>query len=77
MNAHNTGRGGLADAPFSFRTGKDGSVFISWRGTRAAVLAGKQAASFLARVADLDVDGQQLAMAKVTGNFKRGNERSR
>ncbi|MCU0303563.1 MAG: hypothetical protein MUC56_05860 [Thermoanaerobaculales bacterium] len=77
MGADDDGRGGLADPPFSYRTGKDGEVFISWRGRRAAVLGGRRAASFLARVAGLDAAGQQLAMAKVTGNFKRGNERSR
>lgn len=32
------------------------------------------AQSFLQRVSRLDAVGQQLAMARVTGNFKRGNE---
>ena len=73
----NNGRGGLEDAPFSFRAGKDGKVFITWRGQQAAVLAGRQADSFLSRVSRLDSQGQQLAMAKVTGNFKRGNEHSK
>lgn len=38
------------------------------------VLKGGKAESFLRRVAGLDAAGQQLVMAKVTGNFKRGNE---
>jgi len=76
MSADKNSRGGLDDAPFSYRVGKDGTVFVSWRGRRAAVLGGRQAASFLSRMAGLDVRGQQLTMAKVTGNFKRGNERA-
>ena len=39
------------------------------------VLKGAKALSFLQRVAGLDDAGQQLVMAKATGNFKRGNER--
>jgi hypothetical protein len=50
-------------------------VFISWRGRPVLVLKGDQARSFLERVAHLDDAGRQLAMARATGNFKRGNER--
>jgi hypothetical protein len=69
------GRGGLEDAPFSYREGGSGKVFISWRGRPVLVLKGDQARSFLERVAHLDDAGRQLAMARATGNFKRGNER--
>ena len=71
------GRGGLDDMPFSFRESKDGTVSISWRGQQAAVLKGRKASSFLSRLERLDAQGQQLEMAKVTGNFKRGNERAK
>ena len=74
MCANHRNRGGLEDAPFSYHAGKDGKVFISWRGQRAAVLGGQKATAFLSRIAGLDGASQQLAMAKVTGNFKRGNE---
>jgi hypothetical protein len=77
MSSSNNNRGGLDDAPFSYRAANNGKVFISWRGQRAATLAGRQAAAFLSRVSSLDVSGQQLAMAKITGNFKRGNEHSK
>lgn len=69
-----TGRGGLQDAPFSYVGGGDGKVLISWRGRQVMVLKGSKAAAFLRRVAGLDDAGQQLVMAKTTGNFKRGNE---
>ena len=67
-------RGGLDDAPFSYSDRGNGKVFISWRGRQVKILRGNKAVSFLHRVAGLDSSDQQLAMAKVTGNFKRGNE---
>ena len=70
-------RGGLEDHPFTFREGKDGRVFIAWRGRQVMILAGAQAASFLKRTKGLDDPQRQLAMAKITGNFKRGNEKGR
>jgi hypothetical protein len=60
---------------FSFRVYKDGTVHIAFRGKVVTTLAGKEAARFLARVDGADTDQAQLAMAKATGNFKRGNER--
>jgi len=50
-------------------------VFISWRGNQVMVLKGDGAASFMRRTVDLDAEGQQRAMAKISGNFKRGKER--
>jgi len=65
----------LESEPFSYRETKDGRVMIEWEGRRARVLTGAQAARFLAAVANADRERQQLEMARVTGNFKRGNER--
>jgi len=66
-------RGGLEDAPFSYRQSKDGRIMISWRGHQALILKGRRAAAFLSRLDGLDPAGRQLAMAKITGNFKRDN----
>ncbi|HEU4325953.1 MAG TPA: hypothetical protein VFS21_22625 [Roseiflexaceae bacterium] len=60
---------------FAYRTSKDGKVFISWHGRTVTTLAGPAAQRFLARVAAGDDAAAQLEMARVTGNFKRGNER--
>ena len=60
---------------FSFRTTKDGRVFISWQGRQVVILKGKQAQRFAAQSQGLDAEGMQLLMARMTGNFKRGNER--
>lgn len=63
------------ERPFTFRATKDGRIFIAWRGRDAASLKGREAAKFLAAVEGAGPDAQQLLMARVTGNFKRGNER--
>lgn len=70
-------RGGLEDQPFSLREGKDGRILISWRGQQVMILSGARAASFMSRLHGVDEEGRQLAMAKITGNFKRGNEKKR
>lgn len=60
---------------FSYRTGKDGKVFINWYGKQVMILKGKQAQKFMGKVENLEGKEAQLVMAKTTGNFKRGNER--
>lgn len=52
---------------------KSGDIVISHHGREVTTLRGSAAADFLADGAG-DVDAQQL-MARVTGNYKRGNER--
>ena len=69
-------RNRLDDDVFSYRETKDGAVQISWYGKRVMTLKGPQARKFLAKIVDLDGKQAQLAMAKITGNFKRGNERA-
>jgi hypothetical protein len=69
-------RGVLENDPFSYRTTKNGTVFISWRGKSVTTLQGKAAMAFLAKIEGLDSHAAQLVMAKATGHFKHGNERS-
>jgi hypothetical protein len=69
-----TGRGGLEDSPFAYQAGKDGRVVVSWRGKPVATLKAARAERFLRRLSGMDDMQRQLEMAKVTGNFKRGNE---
>lgn len=61
------------DEVFSYHASKD-KVFIYWYGKRVTILRGKKAQKFIAKTTSLDHREAQLAMAKVTGNFKRGNE---
>jgi hypothetical protein len=62
---------------FSWAATKDGRVRISWQGRVVTTLAGERAARFLDQVEHADEEAEQLLLARVTGNFKRGNERSR
>lgn len=52
---------------------RGGEVVITHHGRRATVLRGDAAARFLDDV--VDGDDQEL-MARVTGNYRRGNERT-
>ena len=62
------------DLGFSFRSSR-GECLILHRGSRATTLRGKKAADFETEIADMTfAEGQQL-MARLTGNYKRGNER--
>ena len=60
---------------FAWQATKDGRVRISRRGRVVTTLTGARAARFLHEVEGADEPAAQLLMARVTGNFKRGNER--
>ena len=68
-------RGKLGDKPFSYQTSKDGKVFLFYKGKRVKILKGSEAERFSAAVAGASETEAQRLMAKLTGNFKRGNER--
>jgi len=65
---------GQDDLGFSFRQTGDAYV-IFHRGKKAATLRGQKAAKFASDVADRTFAEQQHLMARLTGNYKRGNER--
>jgi hypothetical protein len=58
---------------FTFRVAKDGSVQITHHGRPATTLRGRAAADFLEAV---EAGDDQELMARVTGNYRRGNERT-
>jgi len=68
-------RGILDDIVFSYRVAKDNKVFISYYGKQIAVLSGRKASEFISKIEGSEHKEAQLIMAKVTGNFKRGNEK--
>jgi hypothetical protein len=55
---------------------RDRKVFIHWRGKQVRTLAGPAAEKFIAQVGKASAGQAQLLMARLTGNFKRGNERT-
>lgn len=63
------------DLGFAYQRGRDGEVAISRQGRVVTTLRGRAAQDFLADVEGTPADAQQQAMARVTGNYKRGNER--
>ena len=68
-------RGKLSGDVFTYRITKDKKVFISWHGKLVTTLSGGKAERFMDDIEGVDGKEAQLIMAKVTGNFKRGNER--
>ncbi|WP_313560049.1 hypothetical protein [Ruminiclostridium cellobioparum] len=69
-------RNKLKEEIFSYRVSKDNKVFISWHGKQIMILKGKEGEKFLSKVSKADRMEAQLIMAKITGNFKRGNEKT-
>lgn len=66
----------LEQEPFSYHLNKENTVVtIYWNDMQATILRGCSAQKFLTKITHLDRQEAQLLMAKVTGNFKRGNER--
>ncbi|OLF07812.1 hypothetical protein BLA60_26185 [Actinophytocola xinjiangensis] len=66
---------GLEDDPFDWRATKNGQVLVS-RGNRVVTtIRGKAAAALLGRLERADDETAQQLLARVTGNYKRGNER--
>jgi hypothetical protein len=68
-------RNKLKEEVFSYRVSKDNKVFIFWNGKEVMILKGKESEKFLLKVSKADTMEAQLIMAKITGNFKRGNEK--
>lgn len=69
--------GGVAQPTgFSYVVRKSGDVVVTHHGVRAAVLRGRAAERFLTQVEAGDSHAAQEVMARVTGNYKRGNERT-
>jgi hypothetical protein len=63
------------DLGFTCRKRKTGEVEILHHGRLASTLRGRDASDFLQELGEQGhADSQQL-MARITGNFKRGNER--
>lgn len=77
MNDNNVDKRNILDEePFSYKVTKDNKVFIYWKGKQVSILKGKESEQFLVKIKNKDIKEIQLVMAKITGNFKRGNEKN-
>lgn len=66
---------GLEDDPFDYRVTKSGLVLVSRGGRTVTTVGGKNAERLLRRLGKGEEQDQQ-ELARVTGNYKRGNERT-
>jgi hypothetical protein len=64
------------DLGFVYRVRKSGEVELLHQGRLASTLRGPDALDFLAEVEASDFSGGQQLMARLTGNYKHGNERT-
>lgn len=65
----------MTDLGFTHRRRKNGDLEILHHGRLASTLRGTDADDFLAELEQGSADDAQQLMARVTGNYKRGNER--
>lgn len=65
----------LEGEPFSYKVVKDYKVFIYWKGNLVSKLKGEESERFLSKIQGVNNLESQLIMAKITGNFKHGNEK--
>lgn len=68
--------GGDADLGFRYRRRKSGDLEVLHHGRLAATLRGPDAAEFQAELLRCGDAEQQQLMARLTGNYKHGNERT-
>ena len=66
---------GLGDYPFSFKLGKEEKVMIYYYDKQVKVISGKKSKTLIEKLEWANEDEEQMILAKITGNFKRGNER--
>ncbi len=64
------------DLGFTFKELKNGDVVVAHRGKQATTLRKDKAVWFLEEMNDLPFEAQQQEMARLTGNYRRGNERT-
>ncbi|EJR42642.1 hypothetical protein [Bacillus mycoides] len=69
-------RNRLDDMMFHYRVTKNNIVLIEYYGKQIIFLKGNDAEKFLNKINRASNEKEkQLIIAKITGNFKRGNER--
>ncbi|MFP3413830.1 hypothetical protein SB773_19895 [Bacillus sp. SIMBA_074] len=69
-------RNRLDDMMFHYRVTKNNIVLVEYYRKQIMILKGNDAEKFLNKINRTSNEKEkQLIMAKITGNFKRGNER--
>ena len=67
----------LSEEPFAYQITKKGTVVIDYEGKQIKIVKDREAERLIARIKEVEDDqtAVQLLLAKITGNFKRGNEK--
>ena len=70
-------RNRLSEEPFAYQITKNGTVAINYKGKQIKIVKDKDAERLIARIKSVEdnITEVQLLLAKITGNFKRGNEK--
>lgn len=68
-------RGRLVSDPFDYRIAKDGAVVVSRGGRPVTTVGGRDAGRLAAVLQRADDVTTQHVLARITGDYKRGNER--
>ncbi|NDI33273.1 hypothetical protein [Chengkuizengella sediminis] len=66
----------LKENPFSYKITKANKTMIYWDNRMIKTLSEKESKKFLSNIEGKDDYAIQLILAKLTGNFKRGNEKN-
>ena len=69
-------RNALDEEPFKFQLFKGNKIQIYWNGKPVLMLKGSAARDLMKKLERSEGKEVQLVLAKITGNFKRGNEKS-
>ena len=64
-----------SDLGFTFFVNKRHEVIINRYGKKITILRNNKAAEFLEEIEFVDSEEQQQLIARLTGNYKRGNEK--
>ncbi|ENQ3104357.1 hypothetical protein ACEOWJ_000277 [Bacillus cereus] len=67
----------LSKEPFAHQITKKGTVIIYYEGKQIKIVKDREAERLIARIKEVEdnITAVQLLLAKITGNFKRGNEK--
>lgn len=70
-------RNRLSEEPFDYQVTKKGTVVIYYEDKQIKIVKEKEAERLIARIKEVEdnITAVQLLLAKITGNFKRGNEK--
>ena len=70
-------RNRLSEEPFAYQITKKGTVVIEYESKQIKIVKDREAVRLIARIKEVEdnITAVQLMLAKITGNFKRGNEK--